>query len=259
MHMTRFRIDKFVRYSTAITIALLMVSAPARSTEREALREGVAELSSTQNPMVDGAPIATLRGITKLYELRSWEPAWTDPSMVRQLFEGVLRSAEHGLNPDDFHAHQLGARLDADPGPNDPRYRADTNILCSDAFARPLVTLRFGKLDPSTIDTVWNFCHGCIRTEHPFDLAVHLLDDQGWDRARIGGVIGSRKTIRVNLEKPVTVMLLYWTTDVGENGAVSFYNDVCSRDARIIRGLDEVFRIDPPEGAREAVEGRASL
>jgi hypothetical protein len=26
--MTRFRIDKFVRYSTAITIALLMVSAP---------------------------------------------------------------------------------------------------------------------------------------------------------------------------------------------------------------------------------------
>jgi hypothetical protein len=26
--MTRFRIDKFVRYSTTITVALLMVSAP---------------------------------------------------------------------------------------------------------------------------------------------------------------------------------------------------------------------------------------
>jgi murein L,D-transpeptidase YcbB/YkuD len=257
--MTFHCFDRYLRPAALMVIIMLWVSLSTGANDQNVLRERVAELSSTQNPMVDGAPIATIRGITKLYELRSWEPAWTDPSMVRQLFEGVLRSAEHGLNPDDFHAHQLGARLDADPGPNDPRYRAATNILCSDAFARPLVTLRFGKLDPSTIDTVWNFCHGCIRTENPFDLAVHLLDDQGWDRARIGGVIGSRKTIRVNLEKPVTVMLLYWTTDVGENGAVSFYNDVCSRDARIIRGLDEVFRIDPPEGAREAVEGRASL
>jgi murein L,D-transpeptidase YcbB/YkuD len=102
------------------------------------------------------------------------------------------------------------------------------------------------------------FSHGCIRTENPFDLAVHLFDDQGWDRARIDQVIASRKTTRVNLNKPVPVMLLYWTADVDEHGTVSFYKDVYGRDARIIRGLDEVFRIDPPEGAREAVDGRAS-
>ncbi len=52
--------------------------------------------------------------------------------------------------------------------------------------------------------------------------------------------------------------LLYWTADVDEHGTVSFYNDVYGRDARIIKGLDEPFRIDPPEGAREAVDGRAS-
>ena len=33
-------------------------------------------------------------------------------------------------------------------------------------------------------------------------------------------VIESGKTTRVNLETPVTVMLLYWTTDVAEDGTV---------------------------------------
>ncbi len=558
--MTFLLFDRRSRTAVLIAAIMLWVSLSSEANDHIVLRERVAELSSTQNPMVDGAPIATILGITKLYELRSWEPVWTDPSMVRQLYDGVLQSAEHGLNPDDFHAHQLGARLDAGPAAGDPIYRADTEILCTDAFARLLVTLRFGKLDPSTFDTAWNFSrkilnqdpvlaingvlqsrqisgafqmaapgvpkyellrqalvtyqdigasggwptvpegdgmklgstgprvvvlryrlrltgdfggptpadpevfdeqleaavkrfqrrhgiaadgavgprsleelnvpveeridqiranlerarwvfrdiedtfiivniagfylelvehgertwrtkvqvgkpyhatpvfkstlkyaefnptwtippgilrketlpairrdpsylsrnnmsvvttsgtivdpatidwaattkgfpymirqepgtgnalgqvkfifpnkymvylhdtpskglfaraerafsHGCIRTQNPFDLAVHLFDDQGWDRDRIDQVIASRKTTRVNLDRPVTVMLLYWTADVDEHGTVSFYKDVYSRDARIIRGLDEPFRIDPPEGAREAVEGRAS-
>ncbi len=558
--MTFLRFDRRSRTAVLIAAIVLWVSLSTEANDQNVLRERVAELSSTQNPMVDGAPIATILGITKLYELRSWEPAWTDPSMVRQLYDGVLQSAEHGLNPDDFHAHQLGARLDAGPAAGDPIYRADTEILCTDAFARLLVTLRFGKLDPSTFDTAWNFSreilnqdpvlaingllqgrqisgafqmaapgvpkydllrqalvtyqdiganggwpsvpegdgmklgstgprvvvlryrlrltgdfggptpadpevfdeqleaavkrfqrrhgiaadgavgprsleelnvpveeridqiranlerarwvfrdiedtfiivniagfylelvehgertwrtkvqvgkpyhatpvfkstlkyaefnptwtippgilrketlpairrdpsylsrnnmsvvttsgtivdpatidwaattkgfpymirqepgtrnalgqvkfifpnkymvylhdtpskglfaraerafsHGCIRTQDPFELAVHLFDDQGWDRARIDQVIESRKTTRVNLAKPVTVMLLYWTADADEDGTVFFHKDVYGRDARIIRGLDEPFRIDPPEGAREAVEGRAS-
>ena len=92
------------------------------------------------------------------------------------------------------------------------------------------------------------FSHGCIRTENPFELAEHLFRDQGWDRERIDQVIASRKTTRVNLEDPVTVMLLYWTADVDEDGTVFFFKDVYGRDARIIKGLDEPFRIDPPEG-----------
>jgi len=558
--MTIHRFDRHLRPAALMVIIMLWVSLSTEANDQNVLRERVAELSSTQNPMVDGAPIATILGITKLYQLRSWEPVWTDPSMVRQLYDGVLQSAEHGLNPDDFHAHQLGARLDAGPAAGDPIYRADTEILCSDAFARLLVTLRFGKLDPSTFDTAWNFSreilnqdpvlaingllqsrqvsgafemaapgvpkydllrqalvtyqdigakggwprvpegdgmklgstgprvvvlryrlrvtgdfggptpanpevfdeqleaaakrfqrrhgiaadgavgprsleelnvpvedridqirtnlerarwvfrdiedtfiivniagfylelvehgertwrtkvqvgkpyhatpvfkstlkyaefnptwtippgilrketlpairrdpsylsrnnmsvvttsgtivdpatidwaattrgfpymirqepgtrnalgrvkfifpnkymvylhdtpskglfaraerafsHGCIRTENPFDLAVHLFDDQGWDRARIDRVVESRKTTRVNLEKPVTVMLLYWTADADEDGTVFFHKDVYGRDARIIRGLDEPFRIDPPKGAREAVDGRVS-
>ena len=91
------------------------------------------------------------------------------------------------------------------------------------------------------------FSHGCIRTENPFDLATLLLDDQGWDRARIDRVVASKKNTRVNLEEPIAVMLLYWTAEADAEGTVFFRRDVYDRDPPIITGLDEPFRVDPPE------------
>jgi len=98
------------------------------------------------------------------------------------------------------------------------------------------------------------FSHGCIRTQNPFDLAELLLEDQGWDRARIDRVVASMKNTRVNLENPITVMLLYWTAEADEDGTVFFRRDVYNRDAPIIEGLDEPFRVSAPKGAREAVQ-----
>jgi murein L,D-transpeptidase YcbB/YkuD len=97
------------------------------------------------------------------------------------------------------------------------------------------------------------FSSGCIRVQNPFDLAELLLDDQGWDRARIDQVVASRKTTRINLENPIPVFLLYWTAEVDKDGTVFFRKDVYNRDAPIIEGLDEPFRFSLPVGAREAI------
>ncbi len=545
-----------IRLIASVAVLLLSVSVLATAADQQVLRDRIASLSTTAKPTVDGAPIAAVPGITKLYEVRNWEPAWTR-AMIRQLYEQVQRSIEHGLNPTDFHAQQLGARLKSTA--KDAVYRADTEILCTDALARLAFTLKFGKLDPTSIDQAWNFSrtidghdpikvfdevlssgnittalenaepdlveyhrlqnalvehldiqarggwptvpegkglklgstgprvvalrerlkvtgdlvdtgptdpavfgegleaaakrfqwrhgidadgkigprsieelnvpvadridqiranlerarwvfrdveatyvivdiagfhldlveegqivwstnvqvgkpyhatpvfkstmryieinptwtippgilrnetlpairkdpsylsrnnmsvvttsgkivdpatidwaatagkgfpymirqepgtrnalgqvkfifpneymvylhdtpskglfarterafsHGCIRTQNPFDFAEHLLDNQGWDRARIDQVNESRKTARVNLETPVTVMLLYWTADVAEDGTVLFKRDVYGRDAKIIAELAEPFRVDPPKGIREAVDGQ---
>jgi murein L,D-transpeptidase YcbB/YkuD len=539
--------------------ALLTVSIPAfaQSNDRDVLRDRIDILVSTQEATVEGAPIAAIALLDELYARRNYEPAWTDPEMVKQLFDQVLLSVEHGLNPDDFHARQLGARLNPGPRVNDPVFRADTEILCTDALARLGVTLKFGKLDPTDLDPAWNFSrkiarqdplayfnqvlesktvasalvaagpqnphykwfrtgleeyrsimagggwptvsagpvlevgsngarvaelrqrlrvtgdltgpnpanpetfdsgleaavkrfqmrhgidpdgkvgprsieelnvpvetrvnqlraslermrwvfrdlpgdfvivdiagfhayliedgeqvwetrvqvgkpyhatpifkdtmryldfnptwtippgilrketlpairrdpsylsrnnmsvvshsgkiidpstidwaatatkgfpymirqepgphnalgrvkfmfpnqymvylhdtpskglfarterafsHGCIRTQNPFDLAELLLSDQGWDRQRIDQVVASKKTTRVNLENPITVMLLYWTAEADAEGTVYFRKDVYNRDAPIIEGLDEPFRVSTPQGAQEALE-----
>jgi murein L,D-transpeptidase YcbB/YkuD len=97
------------------------------------------------------------------------------------------------------------------------------------------------------------FSSGCIRVQNPFDLAELLLDDQGWDRGRIDQVVASKKTTRVNLENPIPVLLLYWTAEVDEEGTVFFRRDVYNRDAPIIKGLDEPFRVSLPKGVEEVI------
>jgi murein L,D-transpeptidase YcbB/YkuD len=84
------------------------------------------------------------------------------------------------------------------------------------------------------------FSSGCIRVEHPLDLAATLLGPK-WDRARVEAAISSGRTETVFLDKPITLMLLYWTTEVDANGRVSFWPDVYSRDAAVIRELDAPF------------------
>ena len=547
-------------YTVIFVVAMASsTTVSAQSNKRDALRNRVKELSSIPNPVVDGAPIAAAPLVSTLCERRGYEPAWTNPEMVRELLDQVLHAVDHGLSPDDFHARQLAARLSPGRRATDPEFAADTEILCTDALARLAVTLRFGKLDPADRDPAWNFSrkiaakdpvevfnqilvtgsvadwlaaagpqnkiyqwfqtalaqyrsilakggwptvsagpvlkvgsngprvaalrerlrvtgdlsapasadpalfdegledavkhfqmrhgidadgkvgprsieelnvpvegridqiranlermrwvfrdlpddylivdiagfhaylieegrqiwstrvqvgkpyhatpvfrdtvryldfnptwtippgilrrdtlpairrdpdylrrnnmsvvtmagkvvdpstidwpataskgfpymirqepgpgnalgrvkfmfpnkymvylhdtpskglftrserafsHGCIRTENPFDLATLLLDEQGWDRARIDRVVASKKITRVNLEEPLPVMLLYWTAEANENGTVFFRKDLYDRDAPIIEGLDEPFLVSPPKNARSAVETR---
>ena len=140
-----------------VAVLVVSMSVFAQSNDQDVLRDRIDWLSSTSNPAVDGAPIAAVLLISKLCERRDYEPAWTDPAMVEELFDQVLASADHGLNPEDFHARQLGARLKSGLRPNDAEFVADTEILCTDALARLAITLHFGKLDPTELDPAWNF------------------------------------------------------------------------------------------------------
>jgi murein L,D-transpeptidase YcbB/YkuD len=97
------------------------------------------------------------------------------------------------------------------------------------------------------------FSHGCIRTEDPLRLAELLLVDQGWDRARIDGVVASEKMTTVTLDEPMTVFLLYWTADVWEDGTIAFREDIYNRDAKIIEGLSEPFRFKAPNNLPAAL------
>ena len=86
------------------------------------------------------------------------------------------------------------------------------------------------------------FSSGCIRVEDPFAFARLLLDDQtDWDQSRIDRTLESLKTTRVNLTEPLTVMLLYWTAVVNNDGQVIFRKDVYDRDAAVLSALNAGF------------------
>jgi murein L,D-transpeptidase YcbB/YkuD len=76
---------------------------------------------------------------------------------------------------------------------------------------------------------------------HPFELAELLLDDPQWTKSRIEEVVESKQTTRINLAKPVTVILMYWTVNITDDGELMFKMDVYDRDAAVLSGLNKPF------------------
>ncbi|MBW2474853.1 MAG: L,D-transpeptidase family protein [Deltaproteobacteria bacterium] len=85
------------------------------------------------------------------------------------------------------------------------------------------------------------FSSGCIRVKNPFELAELLLDDPQWTQSRIDEVVKSKQTTRINLVKPVTVILMYWTVNIADDGGMIFKTDVYDRDAAVLAGLNKPF------------------
>ena len=83
-----------------------------------------------------------------------------------------------------------------------------------------------------------DFSHGCIRVEDPVALAAWLLRDKPeWTADRIRATIGGEKTRRVDLDKPVPVLILYGTAVVMENDEIRFFRDIYRQDALLEQAL----------------------
>lgn len=83
-----------------------------------------------------------------------------------------------------------------------------------------------------------NFSHGCIRVEHPIDLAEFVLATNGeWDQGRIKSNINSRKTKTVHLNQTLPVYILYFTSWVDSEGNVNFHKDIYGLDQTLLNAL----------------------
>jgi murein L,D-transpeptidase YcbB/YkuD len=85
------------------------------------------------------------------------------------------------------------------------------------------------------------FSSGCIRVMNPFKLAELLLDDPQWTEETIKALVKTQQTKRIDLKKPVTVVLLYWTVNVKDDGGLIFKTDIYERDAAVLDGLNKPF------------------
>jgi murein L,D-transpeptidase YcbB/YkuD len=85
-----------------------------------------------------------------------------------------------------------------------------------------------------------DFSHGCVRVEDPTSLAEWVLSgNPEWTRDRIVEAMNdrSRTSQRVNLPRPLTVVLYYTTASVEADGTVRFARDIYKHDPELDRAL----------------------
>lgn len=84
-------------------------------------------------------------------------------------------------------------------------------------------------------ETQRNFSHGCIRISEPQKFAEFLLrNDSTWTKASIDSVMHGGKETKAILEKPVPVMIVYFTSWVDENGILNFRKDIYNHDSEML-------------------------
>ncbi|WP_280553727.1 L,D-transpeptidase family protein [Halomonas sp. 25-S5] len=81
------------------------------------------------------------------------------------------------------------------------------------------------------------FSSGCIRVQGVLELAQHLFDDTGTP-AHVASLVAQGATRNIHLERPVPVILHYWTVHPGEEGELVFRPDIYQRDATLLTALD---------------------
>ena len=84
-----------------------------------------------------------------------------------------------------------------------------------------------------------DFSHGCMRTQDPVGLAEWVLEEEPvWNRDRILGAMNADKSQRVNLHRPVAVVVFYLTAAViPDDDTIFFAGDIYGHDASLDRAL----------------------
>lgn len=71
------------------------------------------------------------------------------------------------------------------------------------------------------------FSHGCIRVKNPRLLASWLTRDmKEWPSQRINEKLDNDEQVKIILNKPVPIHIVYWLTYVEEDGTVKFLDDI---------------------------------
>jgi L,D-transpeptidase YcbB len=84
-------------------------------------------------------------------------------------------------------------------------------------------------------ETRRDFSHGCIRVSDPAGLAAFVLRGAqgGWTEEKIREAMNGTPNQRVDLAKPIPVLILYGTAIATEAGQILFFDDIYGHDQRL--------------------------
>ncbi|MCB1044653.1 MAG: L,D-transpeptidase family protein [Acidobacteria bacterium] len=98
--------------------------------------------------------------LTDFYMTHDFEPRWMEIDQPKdkfhQLIDCLKKASDHGLDPNDYHVHQLSSFLEAFAKGPSARLAVDMELLASDAFLSYASHLVSGSVDPKTLDPEWH-------------------------------------------------------------------------------------------------------
>lgn len=138
------------------------------------LRIQVGAFDTTGPVTLADVPISNGAFITEFYQERDFKPAWSDPELQNDLFDQIERAEARGFAPEDFNAAEL-LNMQINAATGDVAAQASFDILATESASLLLHHTYFGKVDPETLGTEWNF-NRPLAQGNPAKLVNQYLD-----------------------------------------------------------------------------------
>ncbi len=88
--------------------------------------------------------------LERFYAARGFQPVWTTRTMVFELMSAVEGAADDGLDPADYHLREIRSFYTTPPV--SPEQIACYDLLLTESFFTLASHLRYGKVNPETLD-----------------------------------------------------------------------------------------------------------
>lgn len=141
---------------------------------------GIAEkihgLLRQKNPAVSTERALFNIRLERFYAARGFQPVWTKRAMVAELIHAVEESADDGLDPADYHIREIRTLYSKPTVTSEQASCYD--LLLTDSFLTLATHLRYGKVNPETLDTHWNIGNTKSSTTFEYKLQQAIVNGQ---------------------------------------------------------------------------------
>ena len=145
-----------------VAVYLTAISAMALADDdanREALLVEIERMQESDMLSIGEIDVAAGDLLAEFYEQRDYSPAWTDRGKLSQLITAIKATEADGLDPKDYHLQQIEF-VDRELSAGrvlTPEETAVLDLMLTDSLVRLGYHQRYGKVNPYSLDPIWNF------------------------------------------------------------------------------------------------------
>ncbi len=114
--------------------------------------------------------------LERFYAARGFQPVWTTRTMVLELMSAVEGAVDDGLDPADYHLREIRGFYTKPPV--SPEQVACYDLLLTESFFTLASHLRYGKVNPETLDIHWDLRRERNRSALEYRLNRYIATQQ---------------------------------------------------------------------------------